>query len=167
VNVYGFAEGDPVSYSDPYGLCPWAKDEARRRSGEACTKEEIARVNGGMADEGIGPIEWGLGASVVRATWTAMRSLGTAGFARLTRGGMMNNRVLRHLKINRRELAVDAEFGGSGLGQVHIQFKDGEKIVLTAIEQIQDLPRALRNNEQVTTAIERGFEWLRKVAESQ
>ena len=22
VNVYGFAEGDPVSYSDPYGLCP-------------------------------------------------------------------------------------------------------------------------------------------------
>jgi RHS repeat-associated protein len=22
VNLYGFAEGDPVSYSDPYGLCP-------------------------------------------------------------------------------------------------------------------------------------------------
>jgi RHS repeat-associated protein len=23
LNVYGFAAGDPVSYSDPYGLCPW------------------------------------------------------------------------------------------------------------------------------------------------
>lgn len=79
----------------------------------------------------------------------------------------MNNRILRHLKINRRELAVDAEFGGSGLGQVHIQFKDGEKIVLTGIEQIQDLPRTLRNNAQVRRAIERGFEWLRRVAESQ
>jgi RHS repeat-associated protein len=22
INVYGFAEGDPVTYSDPYGLCP-------------------------------------------------------------------------------------------------------------------------------------------------
>jgi RHS repeat-associated protein len=23
LNAYGFADGDPVSYSDPYGLCPW------------------------------------------------------------------------------------------------------------------------------------------------
>jgi RHS repeat-associated protein len=23
VNLYGFANGDPVSYDDPYGLCPW------------------------------------------------------------------------------------------------------------------------------------------------
>ena len=23
LNVYGFAEGDPVNFSDPFGLCPW------------------------------------------------------------------------------------------------------------------------------------------------
>jgi RHS repeat-associated protein len=23
INAYGFANGDPVSYSDPFGLCPW------------------------------------------------------------------------------------------------------------------------------------------------
>jgi RHS repeat-associated protein len=23
LNTYGFAAGDPISYSDPYGLCPW------------------------------------------------------------------------------------------------------------------------------------------------
>ncbi len=23
INLYGFANGDPISYSDPYGLCPW------------------------------------------------------------------------------------------------------------------------------------------------
>jgi RHS repeat-associated protein len=23
LNTYGFADGDPVSYDDPYGLCPW------------------------------------------------------------------------------------------------------------------------------------------------
>ena len=26
INLYGFAAGDPVSYSDPYGLCPPIKD---------------------------------------------------------------------------------------------------------------------------------------------
>lgn len=26
VNVYGFANGDPVNFSDPFGLCPIAKD---------------------------------------------------------------------------------------------------------------------------------------------
>jgi hypothetical protein len=23
MNLYGFAKGDPVTYSDPFGLCPW------------------------------------------------------------------------------------------------------------------------------------------------
>jgi RHS repeat-associated protein len=26
LNAYGFAAGDPVSYSDPYGLCPYGKE---------------------------------------------------------------------------------------------------------------------------------------------
>jgi hypothetical protein len=27
LNLYGFAGGDPVSYSDPFGLCPWCEDQ--------------------------------------------------------------------------------------------------------------------------------------------
>lgn len=26
LNAYGFANGDPITYEDPFGLCPWEKD---------------------------------------------------------------------------------------------------------------------------------------------
>jgi RHS repeat-associated protein len=52
LNTYGFAAGDPVSYSDPYGLCKTLPDgsvdpecEARARRTEELTKEVTRRVN--------------------------------------------------------------------------------------------------------------------------
>ena len=53
VNVYGFANGDPVSYADPYGLaaCPTApKGDPRRNnpSWSDCTAEEIRLAQGAV-----------------------------------------------------------------------------------------------------------------------
>jgi RHS repeat-associated protein len=42
LNAYGFANGDPVSYGDPYGLC--AEDEAEQDSTRALTPEEENRL---------------------------------------------------------------------------------------------------------------------------
>ncbi|NNC28352.1 RHS repeat-associated core domain-containing protein [Longimicrobium terrae] len=55
LNAYGFAAGDPVSYSDPYGLCAWAI------SGEAvlqCTDPDGSRalVSAGEDGPGIGTV---------------------------------------------------------------------------------------------------------------
>jgi RHS repeat-associated protein len=34
LNAYGFAAGDPVSYSDPFGLCPFPLKHCFRRAGQ-------------------------------------------------------------------------------------------------------------------------------------
>jgi hypothetical protein len=36
LNVYGFASGDPVSYTDPYGLKPEAENDAKTNKKDAC-----------------------------------------------------------------------------------------------------------------------------------
>lgn len=38
MNLYGYANGDPVNYSDPFGLCPYA-GEKRTTNVESCPKD--------------------------------------------------------------------------------------------------------------------------------
>ena len=72
VNVYGYAAGDPVTYSDPYGLCPHAKDPARRSSDlSTCTREDFARINGGLEEPLLSPADFGNVVRVGRGFLTA------------------------------------------------------------------------------------------------
>jgi RHS repeat-associated protein len=50
INVYGFAAGDPVAYSDPYGLCPWWMG-----TGAICEVWDAYQEHGirGVADLGV------------------------------------------------------------------------------------------------------------------
>jgi RHS repeat-associated protein len=41
VNVYGFANGDPVTYSDPFGLCPRVNGLARGLGSLQCAIEQV------------------------------------------------------------------------------------------------------------------------------
>jgi hypothetical protein len=75
----------------------------------------------------------------------------------------MNNRVLSNVKVLGRNVAVDAEVGGSGLKQVHIQIKGSGKIPLNSRDDIAGLPKALRKNATIQKAIEKAFQWLEKV----
>ena len=47
MNLYGFAGGDPVNFSDPFGLCPIPKP------GENCVQEGINWVYGKTHSEGL------------------------------------------------------------------------------------------------------------------
>jgi RHS repeat-associated protein len=55
LNAYGFANGDPVTYSDPYGLaaCPTAPDGDPRQSGNLndCTARETQSMSGAVTPE--------------------------------------------------------------------------------------------------------------------
>ena len=46
LNAYGFAAGDPVSYADPYGLCPPIKDCIRNLLMSGYTKGDILHAIG-------------------------------------------------------------------------------------------------------------------------
>ncbi len=45
LNAYGFAAGDPVTYSDPYGLCPdsMQSDQARCQARDQAEADRVAR----------------------------------------------------------------------------------------------------------------------------
>lgn len=75
----------------------------------------------------------------------------------------MNNRVLPYVKVLGRQVAVDAEVGGSGLKQVHVQVKGVGKILLKSRDEITKLPKAMRKNAVIQDAIERAFQWLEKL----
>jgi uncharacterized protein RhaS with RHS repeats len=59
LNSYGFAAGDPVSYSDPYGLkaqeCPPCDDGEAKETASAPPLESGALASPGLAD----PVLWG------------------------------------------------------------------------------------------------------------
>jgi len=42
-------------------------------------------------------------------------------------------------------VAVDAEIGGSGLGQVHVHITDVGKYVINAADDLKSLPKTVRN----------------------
>ena len=44
INLYGFAGGDPVNFSDPFGLCPWHD--------VACLEDEMWAASGGTGVTG-------------------------------------------------------------------------------------------------------------------
>jgi RHS repeat-associated protein len=59
LNLYGFANGDPVNFSDPFGLCPEEMGgDGKTSSLTDCPRgsKGYARVVGGV-DEAIGPLE--------------------------------------------------------------------------------------------------------------
>jgi RHS repeat-associated protein len=96
LNSYGFAAGDPVSYSDPYGLCPWC----------------LACAAGALSDVAIG---YGV-SRAVGARYSPRDVI--AGVAAGCAGGMIGQvaaaRHLRHLRHARHidEAAEAARIAG-------------------------------------------------------
>jgi RHS repeat-associated core domain len=53
LNLYGFAEGDPVNFSDPFGLCPTCGDEAVDYYASVATDPSRSGVARGAANVGL------------------------------------------------------------------------------------------------------------------
>ncbi len=80
-----------------------------------------------------------------------------------TSGGFNNKRTLNGLKVAGKTISVDAEIGGSGLGQVHVHIKGAGKILVESVDDLQNLPGSVRKSAAVREAIAHGFEWLSKL----
>jgi uncharacterized protein RhaS with RHS repeats len=69
LNTYGFADGDPVSYSDPYGLCP--NPLARGLGSLACAMQDIV----GAVQAGPSMLWNGLGRVASGGMWAAQTAV--------------------------------------------------------------------------------------------
>lgn len=151
LNVYGFGGSDPVNYSDPFGLCPGVGG-TNQTSAEDCP-EESTRGFWDRLWNGVRYIEI-----------DGQRQVPLIGVPPAVGGrGFMNNRTLDWLKIGKAKVAVDAEIGGSGLAQVHVQIKGGAKTIINSLDDLGELPKRIRTNADVQAAIRKAFEWLEKV----
>jgi len=58
LNLYGFAGGDPVNFSDPFGLCPTnLRDVPRSRVYESCRHVDMDRAAAEVIRQAIGKIK--------------------------------------------------------------------------------------------------------------
>jgi hypothetical protein len=62
LNLYGFANGDPVSFSDPFGLCPWCVTGAIGAIGGATSAVITKAVMNAIEER---PLTEGLGTAAV------------------------------------------------------------------------------------------------------
>ncbi|HWK89262.1 MAG TPA: RHS repeat-associated core domain-containing protein, partial [Longimicrobium sp.] len=111
LNAYGFAQGDPVSYSDPYGLCPGsqAADAALQHYAEGANNSHGVRralnVAGGLlsalwtSDSCISTALTLGGEAAVAAGGRALAATRARRSARLLRGGVFaHSRSIRILE---------------------------------------------------------------------
>jgi RHS repeat-associated protein len=156
LNAYGFANGDPVSYSDPYGLaaCPAAPAASGRHSPDIsdCTKEELSTI-GGMDEPLImdptNLIPVGALAKGWRFLRSFSRSLGTAGAARLTIGRATSWGWSGGLKYRSAVRAVanaadNATVGADDLGGVLPSRQEAERLIADAGGRIRRIERPHR-----------------------
>ncbi len=121
LNAYGFAEGDPVSYSDPYGLsvcCPWGSGlsgtqvmEIVRRVGQKVAPAQPFIETAFEASLALFPL--GGGASVLSKTRMITRASG---------GVRISNTLTRTRVIGH---AQDMETFASGFGRTFNVSEDG------------------------------------------
>jgi RHS repeat-associated protein len=110
LNVYGFAAGDPVSYSDPYGLCPpkLLCDLIGASAGEDATQYWAERAN---SSTGLSKAV-ATGAGLLAALWTpdtytatATTLVSGAGAGRVIRARQQAPRTNTSPEIHPREIA--------------------------------------------------------------
>jgi RHS repeat-associated protein len=166
VNVYGFANGDPVSYSDPYGLCPRTLTLAPAAAADG----PLPVVDAALAVSCV--IELGMIGFRLYRTARAAESAAAA----LAGGAVATkSHTTAQVEIDRRygEVRVDWEESTSGgdPGNVHVQNKNGRvnigKIYIQTADDLTALPEVIRNNERILRGIRRALEQLERHRQSQ
>lgn len=78
MNLYGFAAGDPVNYSDPFGLCPIEKDGVPCGGTGAAIGAVVGFATGALLSAGCAGASGGLCALAAPGIVEATTGLGTA-----------------------------------------------------------------------------------------
>ena len=163
---YGFAGGDPVNFSDPFGLCP------------PCTGTHDAvmlpiiseAIGGGEPDEpalipATPPWElvWGV-RGWFKSAWAGARGLVGAA----VRGGFVSRSMGKgSVKIGKSSYQVHVERGGSGQLQIHVQTTGGPgkgtKVTITDPTDLSALDKSVRTNTEIQNRLKKAFEELEKM----
>jgi RHS repeat-associated protein len=165
LNSYGFAAGDPVTYSDPYGLCwelwrPECRDKAARVASRVTEPVFQATANFAAGftenlvgvEEGTPPIDrdsrlYAAGRSLsdmVSGLGPEMNRAQMSGYTDITRGGSVPN---RELDLTRTEFESNLATGGwarsvSRDGKVTIFQKDGARYTVRGDSRSTGTPTA-------------------------
>ena len=138
LNLYGFAGGDPINFSDPFGLCPEGEDDFECelfQAGMAALGATIGAFGGGGAGALLTAASGGAAALTVVALSTEGALLGATGGAALgelrrklgslgrskgrdalRRENRVVRDVVRELKLNRdQRQQLHREISGQGL----------------------------------------------------
>lgn len=80
-------------------------------------------------------------------------------------GGFSNKRFAHNVKIGRNQVSVDAEVGGGGQPNVHVQIKGpGQgKIYIKSADDLGALPKSIRTNREIQEGIQKAFEYIEKI----
>ena len=160
VNLYGFAEGDPVNYPDPFGLCPDPQDPVCR----------FALGGGRTPGVGVNALLGGIGRKA-EELWDKHGDVAIeVGMMALTRGqargGGFNSRTVARTTMGRTKARVDVELPGKhGPGNVHVQTKGPggpDKFPISTPNDLSGLPRILRDNEIIRRGIDKAFDLLER-----
>lgn len=176
LNLYGYAAGDPLSYSDPFGLCPDPGDIACQlfESGMTALGATIGFLAGGGGGTALAFATGGVGAAAVPAGAAQGAALGaSAGFA-LGRamssvmfregggGGFDNIRFLNKHNVKGSQVSVDLERGGSGSWRVQVHVGD-ERHILNSMDDVGQLPKSIRKNGRFMRSVQRAFDRLDEI----
>jgi uncharacterized protein RhaS with RHS repeats len=107
LNLYGYANGDPVNFSDPFGLSPCGRHELAAPTGECIHAGDV--FGGALFAGGISALRGAASSAVValgRAAYRyEVRHLGKQAEA-LRKAGKSPEEIARTLHAARRELGV-------------------------------------------------------------
>jgi uncharacterized protein RhaS with RHS repeats len=88
LNLYGYANGDPINFSDPFGLCP---DEEDRRPDDICEElvEQLSALEGDVFQDAARLLDGYSGNVIMRPDWPGDQASTSARFMQLGTGASM------------------------------------------------------------------------------
>jgi RHS repeat-associated protein len=167
MNTFGFVGGDPVNFSDPFGLCPTGAAKCSwfgnflagihagvqgLSNAPAAVDQESAWFKGGRF---WGNVAYGFTHPFDNID-DAMAA--AAGFNNIPIGP-------GSVKIGRDQYQVHAEMGGGGEGEVHVQSIRGPNKG-TRYKDPSEMPRELRDNAEIQRRIMKAREVLEKLKQA-
>jgi RHS repeat-associated protein len=175
MNLYGFAAGDPVSYSDPFGLCPPEDNNLTTCTG-------FWTVTGALLGGALGGTGGGAGGFFAGAGVGAIPGAAAGGLEGALLGARLGAALDLLILASKSHTTAVVDISGHGRtrvdweeptddtpGNVHVQGKGKggiPKVKIESLDDLKKLPRSIRENKNIRRGIERALEQLRKFRES-
>ena len=174
LNLYGFAGSNPANFSDPFGLCPPHNDNLSDCTGfwtvaGAATGALLGGVGGGTGGFFLGGIGTVPGVSIGAMKGAFVGAVTGAAVDGLILASKSHTTATVDIPGLGRTRVDWEEPTGNTPGNVHVQGKGRGGVPKTRIggpDDMNKLPKAIRENPTIRRGVERALEQLRKLKES-